>query len=386
MRVLLAPDKFKGCLTATEVAAALTAGLHDRQPQVEVVEVPVADGGDGTVAAALSAGFTFVDVVTVGPTGAPVETGYAVRGEQAVVELADVVGLSRLPGRRRDPLLASTFGLGVVVRDAIDRGATQIVLGLGGSASTDGGAGLVQALGALLTDGAGRDLRPGGAALSSLDSLDLTALKDRIDGVTFVVACDVDNPLLGPDGAAAVFGPQKGADASQVRLLESALAVWAAVVARTTRVDLATHAGAGAAGGTGFAALALLDATLQPGIDLVLDLVGFEQLVRGVDLVITGEWFPRRAVVGRQGASWSRSGRRTIHAWSRGGCGRWPSGRQRNPAESGRHRACLRAPGPRAGPVEKHRRGSGPAPRHRRHHRGGMVDHRELTRGNRSAV
>lgn len=289
MKVVIAPDKFKGCLTAAQVAAALAAGLQDRQPEVDVVQVPVADGGDGTVAAALSAGFSFVEAVSVGPTGRRVHTGYALRERQAVVELADVVGLGRLPGQQLDPLAASTFGLGVVVRDAIDRGATEIVLGLGGSASTDGGAGLVQALGATLTDTAGHELPPGGAALSLLHGVDLTALQARVDGVRFVVACDVNNPLLGPAGAAAVFGPQKGAGPADVEQLDAALTVWAEVVAETTGVDLADRPGAGAAGGTGFAALALLGATLRPGIELVLELVGFDRLLDGADLVVTGE-------------------------------------------------------------------------------------------------
>ncbi len=289
MRVVVAPDKFKGCLTAAEVADAVAAGLQDNITGLEVVRVPVADGGDGTVAAALSAGFTRVEVVTVGPTGLPVHTGYAVDGPRAVVELADVVGLARLPGHRPHALGASTFGLGVVVRDAIDRGATDIVVGLGGSASTDGGAGLVQALGATLTDRAGHELPPGGAALSLLHGVDLTALRARVDGVRFVVACDVDNPLLGPARAAAVFGPQKGAGPADVEQLDAALPVWAEVVAEATGVDLADRPGAGAAGGTGFAALALLGATLRPGIELVLDLVGFERLLDGADLVVTGE-------------------------------------------------------------------------------------------------
>ncbi len=288
-RVVLAPDKFKGCLTAAEVAEAVAAGLQHRRPGLEIVRVPIADGGDGTVAAALSAGFTRVDVDTVGPTGQPVHTQYAVDRHRAVIELADVVGLARLPEKRLDALRASTFGLGVVVRDAINRGATEIVLGLGGSASTDGGAGLVQAMGASLTDEAGHELPPGGAALTQVHGLDLAVLQAKLDGVAFVVACDVDNPLLGPNGATAVFGPQKGASPVELEQLEAALTVWARVVAETTGTDFADRPGAGAAGGTGFAALALLGAELRPGIELVLDLVGFYRLLDGADLVITGE-------------------------------------------------------------------------------------------------
>jgi glycerate kinase len=289
MRVLVAPDKFKGSLTAAEVAAAVTAGLLDARPDLEVVQVPVADGGDGTVVAALSAGYDRIEVDAVGPTGLPVRTAYALAGRRAVVELADVVGLSRLPGGRLDPLGASTFGLGVVVCAAIERGATEVVLGLGGSASTDGGAGMAQALGAVLTDAEGRELPPGGAALERAAGLDLTALRARLDGVRVLVASDVDHPLLGPAGAVAVFGPQKGVAGEQLVRLEAALTRWARLVAATTGVDRSAVPGAGAAGGAGFAALALLDAELRPGIELVLDLVGFDRLLAGADLVVTGE-------------------------------------------------------------------------------------------------
>ena len=289
MRVLIAPDKFKGCLTAAEVAEAVAAGIADVRPEAMVECVPVADGGDGTVAAALGAGYRQVPVTTVGPTGMPVHTAYARHGDRAVVELADVVGLGRLPGGRLESLGASTFGLGVVIRDAVDRGATEVVIGLGGSASTDGGAGLAQALGAKLTDADGLDVSPGGAALTRIAHVDLQALTERVAGVHFVVACDVDNPLLGSRGAAAVFGPQKGADPQQVEQLEIALAHWAAIVAQASGQDHSVRAGAGAAGGAGFAALALLDAELRPGIELVLDLVDFGPRVTGADLVVTGE-------------------------------------------------------------------------------------------------
>jgi glycerate 2-kinase len=266
VRVVLAPDKFKGCLPAVEVAAALARGIQGARPDAETVLVPVADGGDGTVAAAVSAGWTEVVVDAVGPTGEPVRVAYARQGERAVIELAEVVGLDRLPGRRLDPLGASTFGLGLVVGAAVAAGATDIVLGLGGSASTDGGAGMVQALGARLD-----------APTRLLEDIHVT------------VATDVDSPLLGPAGAAAVFGPQKGATPEQVAILENRLARWAELVAEATGQDWSGTPGAGAAGGTGFAALALLGATVRPGIEVVLDLVGFADRVPGADLVVTGE-------------------------------------------------------------------------------------------------
>ncbi len=215
-RVVLAPDKFKGSLTAAEVAEAVTAGMLDVVPGLETIMLPVADGGDGTVAAALSAGFDRVMVDAVGATGEQVQAPYALNGDLAVVELAAVVGLSMLPGGRLDPLGSSTYGLGLVIADAIRRGAARIVLGLGGSASTDGGAGMVQALGARLLDGDGRDLPPGGGNLGDIERLDLALLHAKLGAVTIIVASDVDNPLLGPRGAAAVFGPQKGAGPQQV--------------------------------------------------------------------------------------------------------------------------------------------------------------------------
>ncbi len=288
-RVVLAPDKFKGSLTAAEVAEALAAGLVDILPQLETIMLPVADGGDGTVAAALSAGFDKITVDAVGPTGEPVQASYALDGDRALVELAAVVGLSMLPGGRLDPLGSHTYGLGLVIADAIRRGATTVVLGLGGSASTDGGAGMVQALGARLLDSRGRDLPPGGGRLAGLARLDLEPLRAVLGGVTIIVASDVDNPLHGPNGAAAVFGPQKGAGPEELERLEQGLQHWSAIVSEATGRDDAACAGAGAAGGTGFAALALLNAEIRPGIELILDLIDFDRRVLGADLVVTGE-------------------------------------------------------------------------------------------------
>jgi glycerate kinase len=289
VRVLISPDKFKGSLTATEVATAVAAGLRAVRPDVEAELLPVADGGDGTVEAALAAGYHRVPVTAVGPTGEPVDTCYAQRGGHAVVELAAVVGLDLLPGGVPDALGASTYGLGLVVDEAISRGATNIVLGVGGSASTDGGAGMLQALGARLLDTSGRELARGGAALAELASVDITELAERVDGVHFLVATDVDNPLLGPTGAAAVFGPQKGADAATVERLDAALATWARAVEEVRGDDLSTVPGAGAAGGTTFGALALLDAEVTPGIELVLDMIGFRRALENATLVVTGE-------------------------------------------------------------------------------------------------
>jgi glycerate kinase len=289
VRVVCAPDKFKGCLTAVQVAEALARGLTAEQPHLQVRLAPVADGGDGTVAAALSAGFTRRTVTVAGPTGRLVEAPYAIDGRRAVVELAAAVGLDRLPEGRLDPLGASTYGLGQVIDDAIGHGATQVVLGVGGSASTDGGAGMAQALGARLVDAAGREVGRGGRSLGAVAAVDLDGLRSRLGSVELTVASDVDNPLLGPNGAAAVFGPQKGATPAEVEELEQALRRWSQVVADAVGTDRSVTPGAGAAGGTGFAAVALLGATIRPGIELVLELLGFTETVRGADLVVTGE-------------------------------------------------------------------------------------------------
>ena len=322
MRVLVAPDKFKGSLTAREVAARVAAGIGAEAPGVEVEQVPVADGGDGTLDAAVAAGYTRVEVRAQGPTGEPVTTAFAARDDVAVVEMADVSGLALLMPDRLDALGASSYGTGEVVRAALDHGCREIVLGIGGSASTDGGAGMLQALGARLLSSGGQELGRGGAALADLARLDLSGLHPALAETRVVVASDVDNPLLGPNGAAAVYGPQKGASASDVDVLDAALARWAEVVeaavadhtsaaaaavaasaavagsaaagAAAAGAAAATPAprdrpGAGAAGGVGFAAMAVLGAELKSGIGLVLDLVGFADHLAGAGLVVTGE-------------------------------------------------------------------------------------------------
>jgi glycerate kinase len=288
MRVVVASDKFKGSLSAAQVAEAITTGLHAVDRSIVVDRVPVADGGDGTLAAALSAGFTRCPVTVSGPTLEPVDTAFGRKGTTAVVELADASGLARLPNGFA-PLTATSIGTGQVISAAIDAGCTEIVLGIGGSSSTDGGAGLVCGLGARILDANRAAVAPGGAALADACTLDLGRLRSRVTGVHIVVASDVDSPLTGLDGAAMVYGPQKGASPADVLVLDSALGRWADLVAGTTGNDLRTSAGAGAAGGAGFAALALLGAELGPGIDTMLSLVGFDAVASGADVVVTGE-------------------------------------------------------------------------------------------------
>jgi len=288
-RVLVAPDKFKGSLAAVDVASAVRRGILAQAPDTDMHCVPVADGGDGTIDAAVAAGFERVAVTATGPTGEPVRTAFVARAGTAVVEMADVSGLVCLPRGVTAPLTATSRGVGEVVAKALDHGVTRIVLGIGGSASTDGGAGLLQALGASLRDRHGEELRPGGGALGELAGIDLTGLDPRLREVEIVVACDVDNPLTGRSGAAAVYGPQKGASEQDVDLLDANLARLADCVARRTGVDHRDHPGAGAAGGVGYAAIAVLGATLRPGIDLMLEMLGFDDQVRGTDLVVVGE-------------------------------------------------------------------------------------------------
>ena len=296
MKVLVAPDKFKGSMRASDVAAHVAAGISSVVPDAEVITVPVADGGDGTLDAALATGFELVPVTVGGPTGEPVATGYARRAESAVIELADACGLVRLPGGVLAPLTASSTGFGQVIAAALDAGCRRLVLAIGGSASTDGGAGMLTALGARLHGADGQPVPDGGGGLARVASIDLTGLHPALADSDVVLASDVDNPLLGEHGAAAVYGPQKGATPDDVARLDGALGVWSAALARALGVagadgghPAAEVPGAGAAGGVGFAAIAVLRATARPGIELMLELTGLDDDLAGADLVVTGE-------------------------------------------------------------------------------------------------
>ncbi|HTX09680.1 MAG TPA: glycerate kinase [Solirubrobacteraceae bacterium] len=290
-RVLLAPDKFKGTLTGAEVAASLAEGIRSRRATADVVAVPVADGGDGSLAAFEAAGFQRVVLRATDAAGRAEPTWYVRRGGEAVVELAEVAGLAKMmiPPTPLAPLTATSRGLGELIADALDAGATRVLVGIGGSASTDGGLGLVQALGARVRDASGAEVGPGGAGAATAVTLDLSGLHPGLATADIEVACDVDNPLTGPEGAAAVYGPQKGADPDQVRELDAALARWADVVAAATGHDRRAEPGAGAAGGVGFATIAILGATLRPGAQLMLDQLGFHDALAGADLIVTGE-------------------------------------------------------------------------------------------------
>ena len=287
-RVLLAPDKFKGSLRATEVAARLSAGLTRAGFRAEVVSLPVADGGDGTVDAAVSAGYRRVELEVRGPVGRPVTAAFALLDETAVVEAAQACGLTLLAPDELAPLTATSRGVGELILAATRMGAKRLVLAVGGVATTDGGAGLLQALGARLIGESGSGLPPGGAELARLATLDLSQVAD-LSGVEFLLASDVNNPLLGPSGAAAVYGPQKGASPRDVKLLEAGLARWADVAEEACGATARDAPGAGAAGGLGFAALLFLGARMRPGIELLLEMLSFGEQLDGARLVITGE-------------------------------------------------------------------------------------------------
>lgn len=289
MRIVVAPDKFKGSLTAVEAAEAVARGVLRADPGADVLLLPVADGGEGTVDAVVAAGFARHHATVAGPVGNPVTASYALKEGSAVIEMAEASGLRRLPGGVPAPLTASTSGTGELVTAALDAGARHLVLGVGGSATTDGGAGMAQALGARLLDADGAELAHGGAALAQLDRIDVGGLDARLRDVRVTVATDVDNPLVGPTGAAAVYAPQKGAGAADVERLEAGLRRYAEVVERDLGVPVAHVPGAGAAGGIGAGALAFLGARQESGIAAVLGIVGFAEAVRGADLVITGE-------------------------------------------------------------------------------------------------
>ncbi len=288
-QVLIAPDKFKGSLSAPEVAEAVAGGVRRVRSGADIRCLPVADGGEGTVHAAVACGWRRVPALVGGPLGDELHAEFATDGDTALVELASASGLQQLPAGTSTPLTASSAGTGELIRAALDAGARTVVLGVGGSACTDGGAGMLSVLGAQVLDESGQALTPGGGSLSDVSSVELSGLDPRLAETTIVLASDVDNPLLGPRGAARVYGPQKGAGPEEVQTLESGLARWSRAVSSAGGRDASGRAGAGAAGGVGFAALAVLGADQRPGVEVVLELVGFRNALEGARLVVTGE-------------------------------------------------------------------------------------------------
>jgi glycerate kinase len=292
VHVVVAPDSFKGSASALRVAEAMERGVRAVFPGAAVTKVPIADGGEGTVDALVAATRGRVEERTVrGPLGEPVRARFGVLGDgaTAVVEVAAASGLPLVPPGRRDPRLTTTYGTGELVRAALDAGLRRLVVGLGGSATNDGGTGLARALGVRFLDAAGRDLPEGGAALARLERIELGGLDPRLAEASVVAACDVDNPLTGPRGASAVYGPQKGATPEAVAELDAALGRYARVAREATGRDVASTPGAGAAGGLGAGLLFFTPATLRPGVGIVLEATRFDALLAGADLVLTGE-------------------------------------------------------------------------------------------------
>ncbi|BAS28645.1 glycerate kinase [Limnochorda pilosa] len=294
MRVVIAPDSFKGSLDAADVAAALARGIARAWPGAEVVSLPVADGGEGWVDTLVHAsGGSFLTRRVTGPLGEPVEARYGLIGQgnqrAAVIEMAAASGLPLVPPDRRDPRITTTRGTGELIRDALAQGARRLLVGIGGSATNDGGAGMAAALGVRLLDDRGAELPPGGAALARLARVDLAGLEPGLAQVEVVVACDVDNPLTGERGASAIYGPQKGATPAIVRELDAALGHFADVVEGALGRRLRDEPGAGAAGGLGFGMMAFAGARLQPGIELALDTLQADRLLVGASLVLTAE-------------------------------------------------------------------------------------------------
>ncbi|MDA8493683.1 glycerate kinase [Kluyvera georgiana] len=292
MKIVIAPDSYKESLSALEVASAIEAGFREIYPDAEYIKLPVADGGEGTVEAMVAATQgRVIQVEVTGPLGEVVPGFFGVSGDErcAFIEMAAASGLELLPPDARNPLKTTSWGTGELIRHALDLGVSRIIIGIGGSATNDGGAGMVQALGAQLLTADGQPIAPGGAGLSTLAKIDISGLDPRLAQCRIDVACDVTNPLVGDEGASAVFGPQKGATPEMVVLLDRALAHYAGQIAQELDLDVLTLEGGGAAGGMGAALYAFCGAHLRPGIDIVTDALHLDALVADADLVITGE-------------------------------------------------------------------------------------------------
>lgn len=292
MKILLSPDSFKGSLTATEAAKAMAAGIHDYNPSLQTILVPVADGGEGTMNSLVEAtGGRFVPVFVQDPLGRQIKADYGVLGdgETCVIEIAEASGLERLTEEERNPLLASSFGTGELIHQALNAGFRKFIIGLGGSATNDGGVGMLQALGMKFFNKEGEEISQGGAAIEELHGIDLTGFDERVASSSFLVASDVKNPFIGPFGASAVFGPQKGATKAMVEQLDQNLQLLANVIKETTGISVHSREGAGAAGGAGGAFLAFFNSKMRTGIEVVLDAVEFDQHLQQASLVLTGE-------------------------------------------------------------------------------------------------
>ncbi|HHT90827.1 MAG: glycerate kinase [Limnochordia bacterium] len=291
-RIVVAPDSFKGSLSSGEVAQAMARGVGSVLPQADLVLLPLSDGGDGLVASLIEAsGGERLQVDVTGPLGHPVQATMGLMGgaQTAVIEMAQASGLTLIPESERNPLVTTTFGTGELIRKALDLGCKHLIIGIGGSGTNDGGMGMAQALGFRFYDAEGASLGSGGGELARLDRIDATGMDPRLHQVKIEVACDVNNPLTGPEGASQIYGPQKGATPETAAFLDHALRNYDRVLQRDLNQSVADVPGAGAAGGLGAALMALLKGNLIPGIELVLDVLGFDEKVQGAHLVLTGE-------------------------------------------------------------------------------------------------
>jgi glycerate kinase len=292
MKFVLAPDSFKESMTAKNAALAMEKGIKKVFPNAECVIVPMADGGEGTVESLVSfSNGEMIKTEVIGPLGKKIIAEYGLLGEgqTAVIEMASASGLGLIKLEDRNPLLATTYGTGQLIRDALDKGVSRFLIGIGGSATNDGGMGMLQALGVSFKDRNGDELSFGGGALDQLHSIDMSGLDERIKTAQIDVACDVTNPLIGENGASAIFGPQKGASPEMVNLLDRNLSHFAEVIKTQLGQDIAYIEGAGAAGGLGAGLMAFLHARLKKGIDLVIEYTGLEEKVKGADFCFTGE-------------------------------------------------------------------------------------------------
>lgn len=292
MKILIAPQAFKGSISAVDAAAAMREGVLRVLPDAEVFAVAVADGGDGTLETLVEgSGGDIHHIEVTGPLGErrPAEWGAMGDGATAVIEMARTSGLALVPEEKRNPLITTTFGLGEAIIHAIDAGYRRFIIGIGGSATNDAGAGMAQALGVRLLDNGGKDLEFGGAALSRLNHIDMSGLNETVRNCEFLVACDVNNPLTGPTGASAIYGPQKGATPEMIERLDAALLHFAEVVKRDIGVEINDIPGSGAAGGLGGGMIAFTNGELRAGVDIVLETVRLDDYLTGCNLVITGE-------------------------------------------------------------------------------------------------
>lgn len=291
MKIVIASDSFKGSLTSVEVAQAATRGIKAVYPDCEVVAVNVADGGEGTVEAVVDAlGGEIVHTTVSDPLGRPIQARYGIAGKKAIIEMAAASGLPLLSSEERNPWITSTYGTGEMIMDAIQRGCSQFLIGIGGSATNDAGTGMLQALGFKFYDFNGKEIIDcRGGRLQDIADLDDTFVPKAVREAQFIVACDVDTPFCGPEGAAPVFAPQKGADAEMVAKLDAGMTSFAHVIENKYSINIVPVAGAGAAGGMGGGFRAFLNASLQRGIDMVLDAIDFDYTIQSADLIITGE-------------------------------------------------------------------------------------------------